>query len=876
MDAAALLKKQGIELESTEPGDYATTCPQCSAKRKPGNQNKKCLGVHIDAKGACWRCNHCGWSGPERDDGGADDFEATYDYHDADGAFLFQKVRNKPSASNRFLCRRREAGIWVWGLKGIKVKPLYRLPEVIKAVTAGRIILLVEGEKDADNCWRIGLAATCNFDGTTDVIKQPKAKPKWRAEYSEMLRGADVVVLNDNDAPGYAHADTAARMLSGVSKRVRRLDLAKHWPEIPKGGDVSDWLKSKLGRTRDEVREELLALIEGAPDYELPPDAKEKAPPPNSNGTDDAAELERLARLTPLDYERARKDAGKRLGISRLALLDALVKAKRTELGFDGADDKQGHAIEFATSEPWPEPVHGAELLDEIAKAIGVHVIMAEHARYACALWVVHSYLLDHFMISPRLAIRSPVKGCGKTTLLDVLSRLVPRPLPAANVSPSAIFRVIEGHRPTLLIDEADTLFGEGDDALRGVLNSGHRRGGTVLRVVGDDHEPRAFATYAATAIALIGALPGTLADRSIDIGLARRKPDETIMAFRLDRTGGLDTLARQCARWAQDHGERVGAIDPPVPAGLYNRAADNWRPLLAIAEAVDGLWPERAYSAALKTVGGDADEASRLELLLGDIRDVFDELKVDTVLSAELIENLVEIVPRPWAEYGKSGKPITQNKLVRLLKPLGILPENVGRNRVRHYRRERFEEAFGRYLTSKGDSNLSTSPNADEMGTSEPSQTSHPGNGREDWKCEKPNNDGEKRGREVAKGDIGEKARTQTLKSTDGMPLYSGPVVEVPNMPPDPLDEHGAPLTDDPGLGEVRRQNGQGQGLSQRTILDLARWYIERADDQRQGTGDVDSTVLDADLRQVLAEQVFPEFIEVEFERIMQAVFNV
>jgi hypothetical protein len=476
----------------------------------------------------------------------------------------------------------------------------------------------------------------------------------------------------------------------------------------------------------------------------------------SADGTD--AELERLAKLSAVQYEHERKQAAERLNV-RAFILDRLVAAERARLGLDGEDGKQGHAIEFATSEPWPEPVHGAELLDEIAKAIGAHVIMAEHARHACALWVVHSYLLDHFMISPRLAIRSPVKGCGKTTLLDVLSRLVPRPLPAANVSPSAIFRVIEGHRPTMLIDEADTLFGEGDDALRGVLNSGHRRGGAVLRTVGDEHEPRAFATYAATAIALIGALPGTLADRSIDIGLARRKPDEKIAAFRLDRTVGLDTLARQCARWAQDHGERVGGIDPPVPAGLYNRAADNWRPLLAIAEVAGGSWPQRACAAALETVGGDVDEVSRLELLLGDVRDVFDELEVDTVSSAHLIERLVEIVPRPWGEYGRSGKPLTQNKLARLLKPVAITVELVGKDRVRSYKRERFEEAFERYLCPKGGSNRSIAPNADEMGTSEPSQSARPGNGRADWKCEKPNNDGEKSGRAIWEGETANRA---------------------------------------------------------------------------------------------------------------------
>jgi uncharacterized protein DUF3631 len=303
-------------------------------------------------------------------------------------------------------------------------------------------------------------------------------------------------------------------------------------------------------------------------------------------------------------------------------------------------------------------------------------------------------------------------------------------------------------------------------------VDSGHRRGGSVLRTVGDDHEPRAFATYAATAIALIGALPGTLADRSIDISLARRKADEKVDAFRLDRTEALDVLARKAARWAQDNAERIGTIDPQMPAGLYNRAADNWRPLLAIAEAVSGEWPQRAHAAALKTVGGDVDEVSRLELLLGDIRDIFDQLKVGTISSAGLIEKLVEIVPRPWGEYGKSGKAITQNKLARLLKPLAITTELIGTGRISGYKRERFEEAFDRYIRPKGDSNLSPSPNADEMSTSEPSQTSHPKTGREDWKCEKPNNDGLMRSGEVWNGGQG---GFKVIGPCDGPCLHCG-----------------------------------------------------------------------------------------------------
>ena len=564
--------------------------------------------------------------------------------------------------------------------------------------------------------------------------------------------------------------------------RPRWLDLKNDWPDIPQGGDVSDWLA--VGG--DHTPERLKALIASAPyracdrlpsdpDYALPErdSAAAADDEPRSETESDAApldedaELERLAKLSLVEFDRARKAAAEKLGV-RGSILDKLVALKRSELGLDTKEDgKQGRPIDFQEVEPWDQPVDGAQLLGALVEVLGDYVVMSEDQKVAIVLWILHAYLIDRSMISPRLSIRSPVKGCGKTTLLDVLTRLVPRPLATANVSPSAIFRVIAGHRPTLLIDEADTLFKDGDETLRGILNAGHRQGGTVLRSVGDEHEPRAFACYAATVIALIGQLPGTLADRSVDIVLARRRPNEAITAFRLDRTESLDTLARQITRWAKDNSERLGMTDPRMPPGIYNRAADNWRPLLAIAEAVGGdEWPVKARKAAVALVGGEVDEVSRTELLLSDIRTIFAVLKLDEISSADLIERLCAIVPRPWNEMGRPPKPMTQNKLARLLKPLAIAPELVTRERISGYQLARFEEAFARYLGPEGVSNLSTSPDPMTAGVSELFATSPPENPGEVSKSLKSNNDGLWRGREVAKGVTGIKSLRASRKS--------------------------------------------------------------------------------------------------------------
>src|ERR1700730_14776901 len=163
----------------------------------------------------------------------------------------------------------------------------------------------------------------------------------------------------------------------------------------------------------------------------------------------------------------------------------------------------------------------------------------------AVALWCLHTFAFQLFYCTPRVAITSPVKQCGKTTLLDVIQRLTCRPLSTGSITAASVFRAVEIARPTLLIDEADTFLGQMDE-LRGILNSGHRRGGQVIRTVGDNHEPRVFSTHSPCAIAMIGQLPDTLADRSISIQLRRRLPDEKIKSFRIDRVSGLRDLARK------------------------------------------------------------------------------------------------------------------------------------------------------------------------------------------------------------------------------------------------------------------------------------------------------------------------------------------
>jgi putative DNA primase/helicase len=411
---------------------------------------------------------------------------------------------------------------------------------------------------------------------------------------------------------------------------------------------------------------------------------------------DAKTEISRLAGLGELEYEGERKKVAKLLNF-RAPALDHLVTAER-----DHVDDgnRQGRALSLPEPEPWPEPVNGADVLSSASTIVRQYVVMSDGAADTAALWVMHTYLLDVFGISPRLAITSPEKGCGKTTLLDVLAHLVMRPLSTSNATTAAIFRVVEMQQPTLLIDEADTFLMENGE-LRGILNSGHRKGGFVLRTVGEDLEPRSFSTYSACAIALIGKLPDTLTDRSVPIDLRRRRPDEHIKTFRFDRTAPLDQIARQVIRWARDNADRIRGADPDMPAGVFNRAADNWRALLAIADAAGGEWPARARRAVQSagTATGDHEQSARATLL-ADIRTIFADRGLDRLASADLVEGLVAIEGRPWAEW-KAGQPITPSGLARQLVRFEIKPETIrtGDRTPKGYRLTQFEDAFARYL---------------------------------------------------------------------------------------------------------------------------------------------------------------------------------
>lgn len=359
-------------------------------------------------------------------------------------------------------------------------------------------------------------------------------------------------------------------------------------------------------------------------------------------------------------------------------------------------------------------PTDGAALLDDVeAFHRRFNAFPAEAAYVAVALWDAHTHLLDCFDSTPRLAFLSPEPGSGKTRALEVISTLVPHPMHAVNASPAALFRAVadEAGRPTILFDEIDTVFGpkaKDNEDLRGLLNAGHRRSGVSYRCVGDGGTQTvvAFPSYCAVAMGGLGSLPDTILARSVIIRMRRRARNERVEPFRarVHEPQG-HALRDQLAAWAKEVRPRVDGAFPDMPDGITDRPADVWEPLLAVADAAGGTWPDRARQACvdLVTAVNEDDRASLGVKLLTDLRDhVFPG--EDTVSTVEILHLLNGLEESPWGDL--DGRPLNARTLSKTLKeyvtakskPISPRPLRIGGQIVKGYHRDDLTDAWNRY----------------------------------------------------------------------------------------------------------------------------------------------------------------------------------
>jgi Protein of unknown function (DUF3631) len=364
--------------------------------------------------------------------------------------------------------------------------------------------------------------------------------------------------------------------------------------------------------------------------------------------------------------------------------------------------------------------MNGAVLLDEVTVFINRFLSLSLVQGHMLALWIVHTHCKGAADVTPYLAITSPEKQSGKTRLLEVLDVLVANPWMTGRTTAAALVRKVE-KGVTLLLDESDAAFqGEKEyaEALRGVLNSGHRRGGKASLCVGQggNIEVKDFPVFGPKALAGIGKVPDTVADRSIPIRLKRKSPTEKVERFRRKLVDGEASILREkISTWARENVDTLKGAWPVLPDQLTDRQQDGIECLLAIADLAGDTWPARARWAACDIFGSAAAEDDSIRVrLLTDIRDVLHQAQDGRMLSADLVHALVEIEAAPWAEWSK-GKPITPNGLARLLKPFEVAPRDIRTttSRGKGYSLEAFEDAFTRYTRPSNRDNATTRMNS-------------------------------------------------------------------------------------------------------------------------------------------------------------------
>jgi putative DNA primase/helicase len=403
-------------------------------------------------------------------------------------------------------------------------------------------------------------------------------------------------------------------------------------------------------------------------------------------------EIDRLAKSGVVEFERQRVKVAQAIGV-RSATLDRLVKQRRATTATTG----QGEQL-FAKPVHWHEPVDGANVLTAFENRVRQHIVLPEYAGCAVALWALFSHAHDAATHSPLLAIQSPAPRCGKTSLMQIVRMVVPSPLAAANIRVAAVYRTVEKYRPTLLLDEADTFVRDSEE-LRGILNSGHHREfAHVIRMVGEDHEPKQFPTWCPKVIALIGFLPVTLQDRAIAISMRRKAVQENVTKFVGGEDEELAEVRAKFARWAGDNHQRLSGALPELPRGLNDRACDNWRTMIAIADLVGGDWPTRARQAAVHLSGSASDDltVSTEVQLLADIRMVFREIGRDWVSAQSLTELLCEMEEAPWSEWNR-GRCLSARGVSTMLKPFKITSRHTRDGS--QYDASMFTEAWNSYL---------------------------------------------------------------------------------------------------------------------------------------------------------------------------------
>jgi putative DNA primase/helicase len=600
----------------------------------------------------------------------------------------FARVRLYDETENQKYSQRAGSGVHIY------------VPPNFKTLPRHSTLIVVEGEFKAAALGEAGYAALgmCGITGAVSTLTRADGERIHRlnkelVELLEFHQPASVVFLGDADVvlnAQFAVEAAKLRKLICETKRfvfVKRVAVAKPPLDGPKGvddcrqhygSDFEAWFDGLLGN-----------------EYEVPP----KVTAVEVFGAllrQEAEQLKTLLKAEGHEGSRARfrllqsaaqlwHEPAAKLELS--ALLCGLLGVTKTELsglvkdatnhresnqsGKTSHDDQQKDGTQDPDLEPWPEPVDGASLLDEVRASYNGIMALPAEADVLVTVWTQHTYVFDCFPYTPYLHVTSADGQCGKSTLADLMARLCFNTPEPGSMSAAAMYRRIERIKPCLLLDDWDSMTEDKRQGAINALNTGFKTNGvyTICVSNGQDYDDRDFHTFCPKAIFGLATakLPSTTRSRCFSFMLQPKLPTERLKKLR--HFDGV-TLRRKMLRWANDNRNKLKNANPTMPTKLTSRQEDIAEPLLAIADACGGHWPGTIRRCIVHLFkAAKTHEASLAVELLKDARNLFAYRKAEHLLSQEFCKELAALEERPWAAFGRRQEPITVYQLAELLR---------------------------------------------------------------------------------------------------------------------------------------------------------------------------------------------------------------
>lgn len=551
-------------------------------------------------------------------------------------------------------------------------KPLYHLP------IAGEVVYIVEGEKCVHSLLEIGLTATTT-GGATSIDKCDLTP----------LQGKRCIVWRDNDKSGQDWQAKLSQALTALDIDYDVIDVDK--VQLPAGepmpakGDCYDLIQAYFADGQDSSG--IIEIIQALPLASIEPVIEPLAIDNPLQALEDKerrliACIDELAELNDIKLHLALSEVTREFKLSKDKVLSLV------------HEHKQGGLV--AEIEPYHEPVTHDEIYTALYSLVHEHMAIDEPLKVAFVLWVIFTYLTDISDFAPIAWITAPERQCGKSTLLGLFERVVNKPMAFNNITQAVLYRVMEQFKPTLLIDEIDTSLKDKNELL-GIVNAGYSRHASNVPRMNQDKGGivEKFDVFGAKVFSGIGEMKGTFASRAIRFELRRKTNSDKVKRFN-KRTLPYETtneIQSKVKRWAGDNRQAVQAVQTPL-LQINDRDFDNWEILLQIATVL-GVY-DKALQACL-TICNRKDEPSLNEMLLSDIRDIFN---VERMSSTDLLEKLNFDSEKCWQTLN-NGSPLTSHQLAKKLKGFGIVSKNMRINsiQVKGFDKADFVKTWAQYL---------------------------------------------------------------------------------------------------------------------------------------------------------------------------------